>query len=583
MKMKFVLLAAALVAAVFLPAAVTVAQSPNSQQTLNQYVTDLQKSPNNTALREKIIKLAQQVEPIIPKEANRHYIRAGVFAQQAENPADIDAAINEYQQALALAPWWGDAYYKLALALITAERFDEATTNLQLCLLTNPEAKIAAEVQNQIYTIEVQKERTAKRNAEAAAATEKQQQDEEQARSTELLAAQNRQAALNGPWTCSGFCTGATLSVTENTFGGTVIVPMSGDISSLAVSISGSIKDGVAEGQAIYPGFSMGPCEAPGRAQSITGTLSTDGRSLELKTFFTAFHAQWQGLLFSTCVSIDEAGTTPNFWNFTSSAPIVTPMLAAINSQSIEAVKLALAHGADINAVVTFNGGTALHLAAAMGNDSLVAFLLDHGASVDAKDNRGYTPLSGADAKSALLLLDHGANPILVGADNMSPERLVAQLGNVPMMTLLLKYAKLDSYTLCFALKPENLGMVNFLLANGADSNVRCSLGETPLYDVAWSGSVETMMMLLEHGAKVDIPDNGGVYPIMEAAQAGSLNKVKVLIAHGADINVKDSKGKSVLWYAKEGRGTELGWSGYKRSEANKETVEFLKGLGLKK
>lgn len=54
--------------ATFLAAFSAQAQSP--QQTLNQYVSDLQKNPDDNALREKIIKHVQTMKPApaIPEE-----------------------------------------------------------------------------------------------------------------------------------------------------------------------------------------------------------------------------------------------------------------------------------------------------------------------------------------------------------------------------------------------------------------------------------------------------------------------------------------------------------------------------------
>ena len=47
------------------------AQAQTPQQTLNQYVSDLQKTPNDYALREKIIKHVQTMRPApaVPEEA----------------------------------------------------------------------------------------------------------------------------------------------------------------------------------------------------------------------------------------------------------------------------------------------------------------------------------------------------------------------------------------------------------------------------------------------------------------------------------------------------------------------------------
>jgi ankyrin repeat protein len=60
---------------------------------------------------------------------------------------------------------------------------------------------------------------------------------------------------------------------------------------------------------------------------------------------------------------------------------------------AIEAVKLALELGADINAVNDY-GQTALHLAAYLKADKLVQFLVEKGAKTEVFDNFGQTPLS---------------------------------------------------------------------------------------------------------------------------------------------------------------------------------------------
>ena len=64
-------------------------------------------------------------------------------------------------------------------------------------------------------------------------------------------------------------------------------------------------------------------------------------------------------------------------------------------SSHLEAVKLALDLGADINET-TKRGQTALHAAASAGADTIVQFLVDKGAQVNAKDELGRTPWSMA-------------------------------------------------------------------------------------------------------------------------------------------------------------------------------------------
>jgi ankyrin repeat protein len=62
-------------------------------------------------------------------------------------------------------------------------------------------------------------------------------------------------------------------------------------------------------------------------------------------------------------------------------------------SQVLETVTTALNAGADPNAA-NQAGDTALHSASAMGYNSVIQFLADHGAQINAKNKRGQTPLA---------------------------------------------------------------------------------------------------------------------------------------------------------------------------------------------
>jgi uncharacterized protein len=64
-------------------------------------------------------------------------------------------------------------------------------------------------------------------------------------------------------------------------------------------------------------------------------------------------------------------------------------------ASSLEAIKLCMDHGVDINAFNT-NGQTAVHSAVARGATSVVQFLADNGAKLDMKDKQGRTPLDVA-------------------------------------------------------------------------------------------------------------------------------------------------------------------------------------------
>jgi tetratricopeptide (TPR) repeat protein len=151
------------------------AQSPREQ--LSSLVQELQTTPDDGALRERIIKLAVGIKPAltIPEEANRAFIKARVFQKDAKDSAGYDLAISAYDQALRIAPWWGDAYFNLAAVLETAGKFDRAIAAAKSYLTTLPPgAGEAREAQNRIYVLEAKDELARKQAANAGAAAEKQ-------------------------------------------------------------------------------------------------------------------------------------------------------------------------------------------------------------------------------------------------------------------------------------------------------------------------------------------------------------------------------------------------------------------------
>ncbi len=153
----------ALFFSVLMLATVAYAQSPREQ--LNQMVQQLQKTPNDNALREKIIKLAKSIKPApaISEEANRAFVKGNVFQKEAKDSSGYELAIAAYRDALRSAPWWGDAYFNLAVALEAAGKFDEAIASIR-----NYTASVAAgnaehrDAQNKIYALEAKSEMAAK-------------------------------------------------------------------------------------------------------------------------------------------------------------------------------------------------------------------------------------------------------------------------------------------------------------------------------------------------------------------------------------------------------------------------------------
>src|SRR5690606_36674871 len=126
-------------------------------------------------------------------------------------------------------------------------------------------------------------------------------------------------------------------------------------------------------------------------------------------------------------------------------------------------VDLLLAGGADVNAMSAYGGGP-LHMAAGVGDSSLVALLIAKGADPNARDrNEAWTPLH-----HAVFHRQRGIVALLLADSVLVNER--AHRGYTPLhMTAELGDA----------------GMAKMLLAYGADPNARTMAGRTPLHEAA--------------------------------------------------------------------------------------------------
>ncbi len=143
-------------------------QAQTSQEILDQYISDLQKNPNDKALREKIIRMASELEPrpVIPDEAKRPFYKAATFFKEAQDPSGYDLAIRAYKDAIRIAPWWPEAYFNLGIAQEKAELFGEAVETLKLYLLTQPED--AEDAEKKLYELEAKGELAAKAAKESS-------------------------------------------------------------------------------------------------------------------------------------------------------------------------------------------------------------------------------------------------------------------------------------------------------------------------------------------------------------------------------------------------------------------------------
>jgi tetratricopeptide (TPR) repeat protein len=141
------------------------------QQTFHQYVAALQNNPNDDALRQKIIALAQSMKtpPAVPADAYELVGRAAYAIKNANTDADFLAAADAYGKALQLAPWVADYYFNQGVAYEKAKHFDEAIADFNWYLTAAPNAKDANEVRERIGGLKYAKEKAGDEQRAAAA------------------------------------------------------------------------------------------------------------------------------------------------------------------------------------------------------------------------------------------------------------------------------------------------------------------------------------------------------------------------------------------------------------------------------
>ncbi len=148
-----------------------------------------------------------------------------------------------------------------------------------------------------------------------------------------------------------------------------------------------------------------------------------------------------------------------------------------------------------------------------------------------------------ATVESVTACLEADAAPMVRNESEETPLHVAAQYSKTPgvIETLLAAGADLKAQDaagntpLHAAARNENPAVIQALLAAGADPNVQTEHYWAPLHEAARNGNLEMIQALLSAGADVDLPSRGGPTALSMAVGVGNVAMIKTLLAAGAD------------------------------------------------
>jgi ankyrin repeat protein len=230
----------------------------------------------------------------------------------------------------------------------------------------------------------------------------------------------------------------------------------------------------------------------------------------------------------------------------------------------LASAKTLLNAGANPNDVIPDWGGTALIIAATMGQAAIVEALLDKGADPNYRDGNSFTAMHSAVRDS-----EYGEDREQRARAVATLKVLIAHGGDVnarlhqekPTVRALNELEFEGATPLALAAEVNNLEAIKVLVAAGADPNIPTAKGTTPLIlasgagtDVQRARSIEERSMaldtakyLVEHGADVNAVGQFGWTALHAASYQGITDLIEYLVSKGAKLETKDELGQTPL------------------------------------
>jgi len=247
-----------------------------------------------------------------------------------------------------------------------------------------------------------------------------------------------------------------------------------------------------------------------------------------------------------------EKGCNPNYCLEGRSSALLT----CLENEFFDIAATMIKHGAEVD-IRSDKGWTPLIWASIKGRTKAVDFLLDQGANIDICNDDGWNALTGAFFKRrteiVALLQEKGAvfgskyaeAALLSAYDNGYldvAKHLIEERG-----TSINIADENNASLLCKAVAKGDWPFVTYLLDHGVDVNVFSKTGKPLIAILARDGNEQYITAFVKCGADIHLSSTAGSTAIHEAANYNQISTLEKLVELGANVNAQNNSGRTAL------------------------------------